>query len=103
MDRETDLTAKRFARALRKKMKIRKLILFGSRARGDNFISSDYDFIVVSDEFSGTRFPVRAARLLEIWKEKRDLEALCYTGDEWERLKEKRGILLNAQKDGVDY
>ena len=101
MDRQTSVIAKRFARALKKHIDVDRLILFGSRARGDNFVTSDYDFVLVSKEFSGKPFARRASPLYGLWTCDRDWEVLCYTPDEWQRLKDKRGILLNAQHDGV--
>lgn len=101
MDKQTSMTAKRFAKSLKKVMSINQLILFGSRARGDNFVTSDYDFVIVSEEFSGKPFTRRASPLYDLWQSNCDLEVLCYTPDEWKRLKDKRGILLNAQDEGV--
>lgn len=101
MDRQTALTARRFSERLKKHMKVDRLILFGSRARGDHFVTSDFDFVLVSDAFARTPFPRRASRLYEYWHSPYDLEALCYTPEEWKRLKNKRGILLNAQQEGV--
>ena len=101
MDRQTYLTAKRFANRLKKHMKIDQLILFGSRARRDNFVTSDFDFVIVSDVFSAIPFVKRASRLYQYWQERADLEALCYTKEEWSRMKNKRGILLNAQQHGI--
>jgi predicted nucleotidyltransferase len=101
MDQQTSMTVKRFANVLKKHMEVDQLILFGSRARGDNFITSDYDFVLVSEEFSGKPFITRASPLYNLWQNRCDLEVLCYTPDEWQRLKDKRGILLNAQHDGI--
>ncbi|MFX0196169.1 MAG: nucleotidyltransferase domain-containing protein [Candidatus Hodarchaeota archaeon] len=42
------MTAKRFASALKKRINVNRLILFGSRDRGDNFVTSDFDFVLVS-------------------------------------------------------
>jgi predicted nucleotidyltransferase len=103
MDRQTSVTAKRFAMVLKKHMNVEQLILFGSRARGDNFITSDFDFVLVSEEFSGQPFITRASQLYNLWQNNCDLEVLCYTPEEWHRLKDKRGILLNAQHDGIRF
>jgi len=72
-------------------------LIFGSRAREDNFVTSDFDFVLVSEDFSGLPFVRRSARLYDLWHSSRDLEVLCYTPDEWRKLKNNRGILLNAQ------
>jgi predicted nucleotidyltransferase len=101
MDRETSVTARRFARAIRKHMSLDRLVLFGSRARGDNFVTSDFDFVIVSGSFAGVPFTTRASRLYSLWTSNRDLEVLCYTPQEWHKLKDKRGILRNAQSEGV--
>lgn len=101
MDRQTSVTARRFAKALKRHMNVDRLILFGSRARGDNFVTSDYDFVIVSRRFAGKRFATRASPLYRFWDSKCDLEVLCYTPKEWGRLKDKRGILLNAQDEGI--
>jgi len=76
-------------------------MLFGSRARGDNFVTSDFDFVLVSDDFSGVPSTRRAARLHDLWESSWDLEVLCYTPREWQKLKDRRGILLNAQSEGI--
>ena len=101
MDQQTSINAKRFAKVLKEHIKVNRLILFGSRARGDNFVTSDYDFILVSEEFAGTRFNRRASRLYDLWHSSCDLEVLCYTPEEWRMLKDRRGILMNAQEEGV--
>jgi predicted nucleotidyltransferase len=101
MDRETAIEAERFAKRAKKSMSIEKIILFGSRARGDNFITSDFDFVVVSDDFQGISSAKRYSRLLELWSSPNDMEALCYTSEEWNSIRNKRGILLNAQKEGI--
>jgi len=82
MDRRTAVTARRFASVLKKRMNVDRLILFGSRARGDHFVSSDFDFVLVSSDFSGHPFIRRAARLYEFWPGRCDLEVLCYTPEE---------------------
>jgi predicted nucleotidyltransferase len=101
MDRQTSVTVKHFAKLLKRHMTVNQLILFGSRARGDNFVTSDYDFVLVSREFSDKPFPPRSSRLYNLWHGNHDLEVLCYTPEEWRRLKDKRGILLNAQREGI--
>ena len=101
MDQETLVTAKRFAKALKQQMNVNSLVLFGSRARGDNFVTSDFDFVLVSDDFSAVPFVKRASPLYKLWHSSCELEVLCYTPEEWSRLKDKRGILLNAQDEGI--
>ncbi len=86
---------------LKRHLDVQQLILFGSRARGDHFVTSDYDFVLVSPSFSAEPFTKRAAQLYRFWASNCDLEVLCYAPGEWERLKDRRGILLNAQREGI--
>ncbi|MFH0956257.1 MAG: nucleotidyltransferase domain-containing protein [Candidatus Aenigmatarchaeota archaeon] len=97
MDKETARVVKKFAKRIRKAHNIQKVILFGSRARGDQFRTSDYDFFIVSKDFSGMRAPARMTRMLEFWNERRDLETICFTPEEFERRKPlMKGILSKA-------
>ena len=100
MDKETIKITKKFASKIRKKFDVKKIVLFGSRASGENFIESDFDFIIVSNDFYGTGFMERMSDVLKFWGEKFDVDALCYTLEEFER-KKKFGIVKNALKGGV--
>lgn len=94
--------ARLFSRRLRTKLPVERLILFGSRARGDNLLTSDFDFVVVSRAFRSVPFVKRASLVYAAWVENHRLEAICYTPEEWNRLKDRRGILLNAQQHGLE-
>jgi predicted nucleotidyltransferase len=99
MDRETIQITGRFIKKMKKRYNIKKALLFGSRARGDNFINSDFDFIFVSDDFSIKSFAERMSDALEMWDEKYDLEALCYTQKEFD-LKKATSLIRRALKEG---
>lgn len=100
MDRETVAIARRFAKNIKKMYKPEKIILFGSRARGDNFKTSDFDFIIVSKKFAGVPFMQRMPKLYDYWDESVDLEAICYTPDEFSRKAKEHGIVRKAVKEG---
>lgn len=102
MDRETTKIVKKFALKLKKKYSPLKIILFGSRARGDNLKKSDFDFIVVSDKFKNIPFLFRASDLYDLWEAPLDIEPLCYTPQEFERKKKRIGIVQQAVKEGVE-
>jgi len=102
MDRETAKVAKKFAMKIRKAYSPEKIILFGSRARGDNFRTSDFDFIIVSKKFSKTPFMQRLPKIYDFWNENVDVEAICYTPDEFARKLKEHGIVRNAMKHGVE-
>jgi len=102
MDKQSVKVAKQFFKRLKKKFDIKKLILFGSRARGDNLKSSDYDFLVVSDDFKEQPFIFRASELYDFWDENVDFEPLCYTVKEFEKKKKQIGIVQQAVKEGIE-
>ena len=102
MDKRTVQITKDFAGKLRKKFNIFKIILFGSRARGDNLEQSDYDFIIVSKDFAKKPFVLRASDLYDYWDDSLDIEVLCYTPEEFEKKKKQIGIVQQAVKEGVE-
>ena len=68
-----------------KKVKIAKIILFGSYARGNYNDSSDIDLIVISDDFTTMNYWERidflSGAIYEIFE---PIEALSFTSSEWE-------------------
>jgi len=80
MDRITDRDVKewidRFLAVISDKYSAEKVLLFGSRARGDYLINSDVDMIL--------------------------LEAICYTPEEFEEKKKEIGIVSEAVKEGIE-
>lgn len=102
MDRETTTIAKRFAAHIKKVYKPEKIILFGSRAREDNFRTSDFDFIIVSKKFAGTPFMQRLPKMYDYWNEDVDIEPICYTPEEFTRKSREHGIVRKAIKEGIE-
>jgi len=101
MDKKSVEVAASFARKIKRAFRIDKIILFGSRARGDHLKSSDYDLLVVSPDFKGVRIPDRMAKILAFWGEKNDLEVLCYTPEEFNSMKNRLTIVRQALKEGI--
>jgi uncharacterized protein len=101
LDRETADAMNRLLGALQKKFRIQKAIVFGSRARGDHRPSSDLDILLVSPDFKALAFIDRPAEVLRYWDGKFDLEPLCYTPEEYERLRGMMGIVTVADREGV--
>lgn len=79
----------------------RHLILFGSRARGTARPESDIDLILVSERFQGQRFPSRMGEFLVTLRPPLHVDALCYTPDEFERLRAQPGIVAEACREGI--
>ena len=90
----------RIKKKLSKKYKIQKMLLFGSRARGDHKLTSDVDLIVVSKDFKNYSFRERPNDFLDIWLLPIDFEVLCYTPEEFIRKKKEYGLVREAAKQG---
>jgi predicted nucleotidyltransferase len=62
------------------------IILFGSRAKGEEREESDIDLIVLSDDFQGKdyweRVEILAAAIYEVFE---PIEAIAMTFEEWEK------------------
>lgn len=102
MDTTTTKIANKFAARIKKAYSPERIILFGSRARGDNFKTSDFDFIVVSDKFRGRPFVERPSEMYDYWDEAVDIEAICYTPQEFAKKMKQHGIVRTAVKEGVE-
>ncbi len=102
MDRKTIQIAKKFAYKINKRYNPVKIILFGSRARGDYLKDSDYDFLIISKKFKNKDFIFRASELYDFWDEPVDIEPLCYTPEEFAKKKKQIGIVQQAVKEGIE-
>ncbi len=79
------------------------LILFGSRARGDFVEDSDFDLIVVSDDFEGVRSYERAPELYKTWDSNNySVDFVCLTSSEFDKMKNRPTIIKNAVIEGIE-
>ena len=92
---------KAFKRRVKAKFGLDEMLLFGSRARGDHLQDSDADVVLVSRGFSNLSFPRRLSAVSELWMEKTRMDALCYTPEEFKRLKLKSYVLSAAVREGI--
>lgn len=77
-----------------------RIILFGSRARGDHHEFSDIDLIIVREDTR--RFADRLREVIMLNDTLIPLEPLVYTPAELERMvAEKRDFILTALEDGI--
>lgn len=96
--REVEPQLRRYLQALQQRLPVECLAVFGSRARGDHWIDSDIDLVVVSAAFEGLPRQERIGLLLEDWRESPALEPLGYTCNEL--LRADHPVLLEALSDG---
>ncbi len=81
-----------------KNVKIRKIILFGSFARGNFNAGSDIDVIVLSDDFAPMDYWERIDLLSEaIYEIFEPIEAVSFTPNEWEK---SDSFLVDYARDG---
>jgi uncharacterized protein len=80
---------------------VENIILFGSRARGNVRRDSDFDLIIVSDDFEGMDFFERASKMYDYWDSLHPVDFLCYTKKEFDRLKKRISIVREALSSGV--
>jgi predicted nucleotidyltransferase len=79
-----------------------KVLIFGSRARGDALKDSDLDVLIVAESFVSVRWLDRSVRVLERVPVPFGVELLCYTPEEYARKVEELGIVRTATLEGVD-
>jgi len=91
-----------FVEKLKKKINIERVIVFGSRARGDYLADSDVDLIIISKDFEEVPFYERMDKLILLWESPLDLKALCYTPEEFEQKKKEIGIVAEAVEEGIE-
>ena len=101
MDQETAQVTKKYVQEVRKWYPDAKVYLFGSRARDDHWVTSDFDFLVVSKQFGGQSPSERTGALLKLWSYHRDADIICLTPEEFERQKKRSTLLKLALKDGM--
>ena len=85
------------------KIKMDKMILFGSRARGNFREDSDFDVMIISDHFANIPLYRRTIEFQNKWEKDVPLEILCFTNKEAEKLsKNSWGIVREATNTGIE-
>ncbi len=91
-----------FKMAAGKEVPIEKIILFGSRAKGTAKKFSDFDILVVSKKFSNVNRLDRAYYLDSKWNLDYPVDFLCYTPEEFDKLKKQITIVREAVREGIE-
>ena len=92
---------RRFLLRLKREIRPARVILFGSRARGDQRALSDYDLLVVSPRFRGVPWVERAPMVYRLWDLPLDLEPICLTPEEFRRRRRELSIIGEAVREGI--
>jgi len=97
---------RRFKKRIKAKYGAKKIILFGSQARGETHEWSDVDLIVVSPKFKGKNALKGAQNLYGEWhrylKIDRPVDFLCYSPEEFEKQRKRISIVKQALEEGIE-
>ena len=92
---------KDFRNKLKENVDVKQIIFFGSRASGRSKKDSDIDLVIVSKDFEGKRFRYRPVELYEYWELDYPVDFLCYTPEEFNKLKNQVSIIKDAVETGI--
>lgn len=84
------------------RLPIERVVLFGSRARGDARPLSDVDLLIVSAGFRGKSLGERAGPLYAAWDLDLPVDFLCYTPEEFAQERVRVSIVRVALDEGRD-
>jgi len=94
-----------YARDLNKKIKVQKVILFGSASRNQMTYDSDIDVIVLSSDFKKLDYIQRLQLLSRARKglsRQVPMDILGYTSDEFNKMTRESVVLAEAKKEGKE-
>ena len=77
-----------------------KIILFGSRIKGEANDNSDIDVIIVSKTFIEILFIKRMSMLLKKVKFDKHIDFICYAPEEFQRIQHTSSIVIDALRYG---
>ena len=83
-------------------IKVNKIIFFGSRVYGKFNKDSDIDLVIVSKNFEGKKFRYRSVGLYNYWNLDYPVDFLCYTPEEFNKLKKQITIVREAVMEGIE-
>ncbi len=92
---------KKFLEELKKDFGIENVIFFGSRSRKKFNEDSDVDLIIVSKDFEDMNFFERVKKMYDYWELDLPVDFICYTPEEFNRLKKKISIVNEAIRGGI--
>lgn len=99
-DRKTNEIVKRFLNLIIKKFNLKKIIIFGSFARGDYHKGSDLDLVIVG-EFK-ERFIDRIGKIIELNDSDLEMEVMVYTEEEFQKMiQQRRPFIEQVLEEGI--
>jgi len=93
---------RKFKEMVSKDFPVSKMYFFGSRATGKPHKYSDIDLIIVSSKFKRLNFFQRGAKMYDYWNLRYPVDFLCYTPEEFNKLKKQITIVKEAVENGIE-
>lgn len=90
----------RYIRNLSAEIRVERVVLFGSHARGDAFLESDIDLIVISPDLASMHPLKRLEFLFLRWPYAKGAHILGYTAQEYRELAQGLTLVAEAEKYG---
>jgi predicted nucleotidyltransferase len=93
---------KKFKAGVSRDFPVQKMYVFGSRARGTAGKFGDIDLLIVSPKFRDLDFIRRGARMYDHWEIDHPVDFLCYSPEEFKRMKNRATIVREAVLHGIE-
>jgi predicted nucleotidyltransferase len=77
-----------------------KIVLFGSRIKGDADEDSDIDVIIVSNAFAGIPFVKRMPLILKKIRFDKHIDFICYSPVEFQKIQHTSSVVMDALQYG---
>jgi len=84
---------------------VKAIVLFGSSAKNSATPNSDIDLIIISEDFYGKRSFERPVGLYRLWwnrADKKEIDIICLTPEEFEIMKKRIGAIRDAAREGIE-
>ncbi|MBU1622412.1 MAG: nucleotidyltransferase domain-containing protein [Nanoarchaeota archaeon] len=100
MGQKTDQIVSSFVEVVKENIPSCKIWFFGSRAQGKGKKDSDYDFLLVSPEFTNVEWEERSAKVYYLKRKiPAAMDIICLTPQEFKK-KKKFGVIQEAVREG---
>ncbi len=93
---------KTFRKEVSYELPVQKMIFFGSWVVGKPHRDSDIDLIIVSPKFRGKKSFERGLGFYKYWNLNYPVDFLCYTPEEFNKLKKQVTIVREAVENGIE-
>ena len=80
----------------------KRIILFGSRIKGEAREESDLDVIVVAETFRGIPFLRRMPLVVRKSKFPKHVDYICYFPEEFDRVKKTSSVVMDALENSIE-